>query len=79
MSTNLLDRTSTIHSVIDGKPWKTSSTFAVVDPHTGNKLHDVYGVNVDEAIQAVEAAQRAFPGTHTSLAHFNMLSLTLNV
>lgn len=50
---------------IDGEPYKTSSTFEVLDPNDNTKvLRKVYGASVDEARMAVEAAARAFPGAY---------------
>ena len=45
----------------DNKPWKTSKTYTVKDPHDPKTtLHQVSCVNEKEAIEAVEAAHIAF-------------------
>ncbi len=51
----------TIPAIIGGRDVHTSSTFDVVAPATGQLIHKCCSVSVAEAIQAVDAAEKAFP------------------
>jgi acyl-CoA reductase-like NAD-dependent aldehyde dehydrogenase len=59
--------TYTIPAIIDGKDVHTSSTFNVISPATAELLHKCSSVSVEEAIQAVEAAEKALPGWKATL------------
>lgn len=60
-SINGKDLTGTVPLIINGKDVITSSTFRVKNPATGEKLWDSSTVSNRDAIEAVEAAQAAFP------------------
>ena len=47
--------------IIGGKDVVGSNTFSVRNPATGEAIWEAGGASVDEAIQAVEAAQAAYP------------------
>jgi acyl-CoA reductase-like NAD-dependent aldehyde dehydrogenase len=51
----------TVPSQIGGKDVHHSQTFPVIAPATGKLLHYCSGVSVEDAIGAVETAQKAFP------------------
>jgi acyl-CoA reductase-like NAD-dependent aldehyde dehydrogenase len=59
--------TYTVPAIIGGKDVHTSSTFDVISPATGKLLHKCSSVSVEEAIQAVEAAEKALPGWKATL------------
>jgi acyl-CoA reductase-like NAD-dependent aldehyde dehydrogenase len=59
--------TYTVPAIIGGKDVHTSSTFDVISPATGKLLHKCSSVSVEEAIQAVEAAENALPGWKATL------------
>ncbi|KDQ19460.1 hypothetical protein BOTBODRAFT_28036 [Botryobasidium botryosum FD-172 SS1] len=47
--------------IIDNKPYLTSSTYDVLDPHTSQLLWSAYCVQPVDAVRAVESAAAAFP------------------
>jgi len=51
----------TVPLIINGKEVNTSTTFDVIAPSTGKVIHKCSSASVSDAIQAVEAAQAAFP------------------
>lgn len=57
----------TIPAIIGGKDVHTSSTFDVIAPATGKLLHQCTSASVEEAIQAVEAAEKALPAWRETL------------
>lgn len=59
--------TYTVPAIINGKDVHTSSTFDVIAPATGKVLHKCSSVSVQEAIQAVDAAEKAFPAWRATL------------
>jgi acyl-CoA reductase-like NAD-dependent aldehyde dehydrogenase len=59
--------TYTIPAIIGGKDVHTSSTFDVIAPATRKLLYKCSSVSVEEAIQAVEAAEKAFPAWRATL------------
>jgi delta 1-pyrroline-5-carboxylate dehydrogenase len=52
---------------IGGKDVHTSSTFDVISPATGKLLHKCVSATVEDAIKAVEAAEKAFPAWRDTL------------
>ncbi|SRR5258708_4760935 len=60
---DLLRLDGSIAGLINNKLFKTTSTFPVIDPNNELEkvLHEVYGVNSEEAVEAVEAAAAALP------------------
>lgn len=51
-------------SIVNGEALKTKATFPVFDPHNRSRvLHQVYGVDTEEAGIAVEAAADALFGS----------------
>jgi delta 1-pyrroline-5-carboxylate dehydrogenase len=52
---------------IGGKDVVTDSTFDVISPATGKLLHKCASASVDDAIKAIEAAQKAFPAWRDTL------------
>lgn len=61
------DSIYTVPAQIGGKEVHTSTTFDVISPSTGKLLHKCCSVSVPEAIQAVEAAEKAFPAWRDTL------------
>lgn len=65
VATNLLDPANKLlfPCFVNGEPRRTKATFPVFDPHDRTRtLRDIYGVDVDEAAIAVEAAADALFG-----------------
>lgn len=51
----------TVPFIIDGKDVISSSTFKVINPATGERVWDASSVSNGEAIDAIKAAEAAFP------------------
>ena len=59
--------TYTIPALIGGKDVHTASSFDVIAPATGKVIHKCSSVSVHEAIQAIDAAEKAFPAWRATL------------
>lgn len=60
-STPNLLKESVVPSVLDNSVWSSlTSTYALNDPHSGEKLYEVSSVTVDNCLDAVESASKAF-------------------
>jgi len=51
----------TVPFIINGKDVTSTSTFKVINPATGGKVWDSSSVSNDEALDAIKAAEAAFP------------------
>lgn len=45
---------------LDNAPWSGSSSYALLDPHSGEKLYDVSSVIEQDCLQTIESAASAF-------------------
>ena len=57
----------TVPALIGGKEVLTGSTFDVIAPATGKLIHKCTSASVQDAIAAVEAAEKAFPAWRDTL------------